>query len=116
MDQSNETSIFQKNPCLEADCPERAECCTTVRWRITERDFYDQVFREWWLLHEGARILEERGAHYIQWPMRCTKASEDGLRCTDYENRPLNCRHYTCERMAGIKQAETGSRKGAPGQ
>jgi len=101
MHQDQEVSIFQKKLCIDVECPERSECCTTVQWRITEREFHDEVFREWWLLHEGARIFKYNGAYYIQWPMRCSKVSEDGLRCTDYENRAVNCRLYTCERMAG---------------
>lgn len=100
MDQNQDTSIFQRTRCEDVDCPERVDCCTTVRWRIDARDFRDRVFREWWMLHEGARMYEEDGVFYIQWPMRCAKVSEDGLRCLDYENRPRNCRLYTCPRMA----------------
>lgn len=97
----DETCVFQKIRCDEIDCPERIECCTTVRWRILERDFHDQVFREWWLLREGARIYEEDGAFYIQWPMRCRNITDDGLRCIDYENRLGTCWLYVCRRMAG---------------
>lgn len=93
-------SIFEKKNCLDTECPERADCCTTVRWRITKDDYNDSRFPKWWLLHEGARIGEEDGAYYIQWPMRCRNASEDGIRCMDYENRPENCRLYICWRMA----------------
>jgi len=93
-------NIFQKQPCLDADCPERADCCTTVRWRISREVFHDRVFREWWLLHEGARLCEEDGTFYMQWPMRCSKVSDDGLRCADYDNRPENCRRYVCRYMA----------------
>lgn len=94
-------SIFERIPCSEVNCPERIDCCTTVRWRISERDFNDSDFREWWLLHEGARIYSEDGEYWIQWPMRCRNVSDDGLRCLDYENRPLTCRMYACRRMTG---------------
>ncbi len=100
MDQKDIKNIFEQTPCLEATCPEREECCTTVRWRISKEDYHDRVFREWWLLHEGARMVQEDEAYYIQWPMRCSKVSEDGLQCLDYENRPVNCRLYTCRHMA----------------
>ncbi len=100
MHRDEEKNIFQQTPCLEVNCTEREDCCTTVRWRIDERDYQDRVFREWWMLHEGARIYEEDGAYFIQWPMRCGKVSEDGLRCTDYDNRPVNCRLYICGKMA----------------
>ncbi len=99
---NEETSIFQKTPCEETDCPERIDCCTTVRWRIGERDFRDSMFREWWLLHEGARLYEEDGVFWIQWPMRCRNVSSDGLRCEDYDHRPATCRFYVCSRMAGM--------------
>ncbi|MCE5252315.1 YkgJ family cysteine cluster protein [bacterium] len=99
-------SIFERIRCEDVDCPERAECCTTVRWRISEHEYHDATFREWWLLHEGARLYEEDGVRYIQWPMRCRYVSEDGLRCMNYDNRPENCRRYVCQRMA-----ETGSGK-----
>ena len=94
-------SIFEKIPCRDAECPERVDCCTTVRWRISKRDYDDRKFREWWFLHEGSRIYEEDGVFYIQWPMRCRNVSEDGLRCLDYENRPETCRLYVCSRMTG---------------
>ena len=68
---------------------------------LGERYFHDQVSREWWLLHKGARIYDEDGAFYIQWPMRCRNVSDDGLRCMDYENRPATCRLYVCRCMAG---------------
>ena len=97
-----EKNIFQSIRCEDVDCPERAECCTTVRWRISESDYNDSHFREWWFLHEGARIYEEDGAYYIQWPMRCRNVSDDGLRCMDYENRPYICRNYICRYMAGM--------------
>ena len=100
------TNIFERIPCLDADCPERIDCCTTVRWRISREEFLDQRFREWWLLHEGARLYEEDGVHYIQWPMRCRNASPDGLRCMDYENRPRLCREYVCNLMAGKREGE----------
>jgi Fe-S-cluster containining protein len=100
MDIETDTNAFQKQRCEDIICPERAECCTTVRWRISERDFHDGMFREWWLLHEGARIYEEGGAYFIHWPMRCRNVSDDGLRCMDYANRPATCRLYTCRRMA----------------
>ena len=90
-----------KKSCLDVDCPERADCCTTVRWRISEEDFYDEHFREWWLMHEGARIYREHGTCYIQWPMRCKNASPDGLGCLDYHHRPVICRQYVCHRMLG---------------
>jgi hypothetical protein len=95
-----EKSMFQKTPCEDIDCPERAECCTTVRWRISRENYYDTDFKEWWLLHDGARIFEEDGTYYIQWPLLCRNVSGDGLRCTDYENRPKNCRLYACKYMA----------------
>ncbi len=101
---NEEMNIFQKIPCEAIDCPERIDCCTTVRWRISERDFRDKLFREWWLLHEGARLYEEDGAFYIQWPMRCRNVSSDGLRCEDYDNRPDTCRLYACRRMAGMEE------------
>ena len=88
-----------RRSCLETVCPERADCCTTVRWRISRGDFEDWRFREWWCAHEGARIYEEDGICYIQWPMRCRHVSPDGLRCTDYENRPQLCRDYVCRYM-----------------
>jgi len=94
-------SIFERIPCSEADCPERIDCCTTVRWRIAREDYRDEGFREWWLLHEGARIYEENGVCWIQWPMRCKNVSADGLRCEDYNNRPDTCRLYTCPHMSG---------------
>ncbi len=93
-------NIFQKHDCLDVDCPERIDCCTTVRWRISRETFEDGVFREWWLLHEGARLYEENGVCWMQWPMRCSRVSEDGLRCMDYDNRPENCKRYVCDRMA----------------
>lgn len=93
-------SVFERKKCIEIDCPERIDCCTTVRWKISERDFNDKTFRDWWLQHEGARICEENGLYFIQWPMRCKSVSEDGLRCLDYENRPDNCKLYACFRMA----------------
>ena len=99
-------SVFERISCSDVDCPERIDCCTTVRWRITERDFNDRAFREWWLLHEGARIYEEAGVYYIQWPMRCRNVSTDGLSCRDYENRPDVCRQYACMRMAGLMPHE----------
>ena len=93
-------SVFQKKKCMDTDCPEREDCCTTVRWKISESDYNSNTFKEWWLLHENARIYEERGTYYIQWPMRCKNVSEDGLQCLDYENRPDNCKLYVCHRMA----------------
>ena len=101
-----EKSIFEKIPCSDAECSERIECCTTVRWRISESDFKDSRFRKWWLLHEGARLYKEDGAFYIHWPMRCRNISEDGLRCLDYENRPEICRLYVCKNMAEKKFSE----------
>ena len=92
-------SVFQKKDCLDVECSERVDCCTTVRRKISEREFNDKVFREWWLLHEGARLYEEDGFYYIHWPMRCKYASDDGLRCMNYENRPENCRLYVCRLM-----------------
>ena len=97
-------SFLERNPCLGVSCPERIDCCTSVRWRITERDYHDPYFREWWLLHEGARLVSEDGSFFMQWPMRCRNVSEDGLRCLDYENRPYTCRMYVCKRMT---QGET---------
>ncbi len=101
-----EISFFQKTKCEDIYCQERKDCCTTVRWRIGERDFRDGMFREWWLLHEGARIYEEDGVFWIQWPMRCRNVSEDGLRCEDYEHRPATCRLYVCRRMMEIKEEQ----------
>jgi Fe-S-cluster containining protein len=95
-------SVFELIPCEDVDCPERIDCCTTVRWRISEREYDDSKFREWWLLHEGARLYEEDSNYYIQWPMRCRHVSDDGLRCMNYSDRPDICRHYVCKRMAGI--------------
>jgi Fe-S-cluster containining protein len=92
-------SAFEKTPCTKTLCPEKADCCTTVRWRISEHDYHDPRFHEWWLLHEGARIYEEDGIFYIQWPMRCRNVSADGLRCMDYDNRPDTCRFYVCKHM-----------------
>ncbi len=92
--------MFERTPCSEIECPERVACCTTVQWRISEEDYRDSRFREWWLLHEGARMFEENGVFYIQWPMRCRNVSDDGLRCLDYDHRPDTCRLYTCARMA----------------
>ena len=97
-----ETNLFEKIPCKDAKCPERRDCCTTVRWRISSEEYSDSRFREWWLLHEGARLFKENGTCYIQWPMLCSKVSEDGLRCTDYENRPHICREYVCGYLAQI--------------
>jgi len=97
--------------CKDVDCPERIDCCTTVRWQIREEEYYDEVFREWWLIHEGARIYKENGVFYIQWPMRCKNASEDGLKCLDYANRPLNCKLYTCRRMNEPSENEKGDDK-----
>ncbi len=99
-----EMSIFQKSPCETVDCPERIDCCTTVRWKIDERDYRDIRFREWWLLHEGARIYEEDGVFWIQWPMKCRNVSPDGLRCEDYDRRPATCRLYVCRWMAGMTE------------
>lgn len=93
-------SVFEKISCSDVICPERIECCTTVRWRISESDFKEESFRKWWLLHEGARIYEEDGVYFIHWQMRCKNASPDGLKCLDYENRPDVCRFYVCKRMA----------------
>lgn len=101
-------SFLERIPCEEVDCPERIDCCTTVRWKISERDYRDEAFREWWLLHEGARIYEEHGSYYIQWPMRCRNVCQDGLRCMDYENRPLTCRMYVCRRMLGVDTDKGG--------
>ncbi len=101
-----EQNIFERIRCENTDCPERADCCTTVRWRISADDFTDNRFREWWLLHEGARIYEEDGVYFIQWPMRCKNASPDGLRCMDYDNRPELCRRYVCRYMSGAGDAE----------
>ena len=103
-----EKSMFQKIPCDDVECPERAECCTTVRWRISRENYYNTDFKEWWLLHEGARIFKEDGAFYIQWPLRCRNVSEDGLRCMDYENRPKNCRLYACNYMADKHLTDKG--------
>lgn len=103
-----ERNIFERIRCEDTDCPERIDCCTTVRWRISEDDYTDRRFRDWWMLHEGARIYEEDGAYYIQWPMRCTKVSEDGLRCMDYENRPELCRRYVCRYMAKLETRDEG--------
>jgi len=99
-------SVFERIPCRDIDCPERIDCCTTVRWKISERDYNDTRFREWWLLHEGARIYEEDGVHFIQWPMRCRNVSPDGLSCLAYEDRPFVCRNYTCRRMAAAPPEE----------
>ena len=99
-------NIFERIRCEDTDCPERIDCCTTVRWRISREDYDDRRFRDWWLLHEGARLYEEYGACYIQWPMRCKLVSDDGLRCTDYDNRPELCRRYVCRYMAGQPQEE----------
>jgi len=96
-----EQNIFERIKCADADCPERIDCCTTVRWRITLDDYKDRRFRDWWTLHEGARIYEEDGVYYIQWPMRCKNVSEDGLSCLDYEARPEICRKYVCRAMTG---------------
>lgn len=102
----NNKSIFENIPCGEVNCDERIDCCTTARWRISERDYNDRNFREWWLLHEGARIYEEDGCFFIQWPMRCKNVSDDGLRCLDYENRPETCRLYVCRLMNEKKITE----------
>ena len=88
-----------RRSCADTDCPERIDCCTTVRWRISRAEFTDTRFRDWWLAHEGARIYEEDGVCYIQWPMRCRNVSEDGRRCRDYDNRPELCRDYICRYM-----------------
>ncbi|MFA6471587.1 MAG: YkgJ family cysteine cluster protein [Candidatus Latescibacterota bacterium] len=95
--------VVKKIPCADVQCPERVDCCTTVRWRISDEDYHDPIFREWWLIHEGARLYHEDGAYFIQWPMRCMLVSEDGLRCTDYERRTENCRLYVCRKMTGAK-------------
>ncbi|MFC1607801.1 YkgJ family cysteine cluster protein [Candidatus Latescibacterota bacterium] len=100
-------SIFERIPCNEVECKERIDCCTTVRWRVSQRDYHDEHFREWWLLHEGARIYEEDGINYIQWPMRCKNVAEDGLRCLKYDERPEVCRQFVCKPMAGKPKEET---------
>lgn len=104
---SSTESILARIPCSEVSCPERADCCTTVRWRISDKDFSDRRFREWWLLHEEARMYREDGVCYIQWPMRCRNVSPDGLRCMAYDDRPDICRGYACRRMAGEEPAIT---------
>lgn len=103
----SENPFAPRRSCEETDCPERADCCTTVRWRISRADYTDPRFREWWLLHENARMYEEDGAWFIQWPMRCRNVSPDGLRCLDYENRPDICRGYVCRRMTDPVEPHT---------
>ena len=83
MQEKPEKSAFERIPCRNLDCPERIECCTTVRWHIGERDYHDRDFREWWLLHDGARLIEEDGMFYMQWPMRCRNVADDGLSCRE---------------------------------
>lgn len=85
--------------CKDTYCPERIDCCTTVRWRISKSEYNDPVLRDWWLAHEGSRMYKEGDVYYIHWPMKCKYVSENGMECTDYNNRPLNCKLYVCDRM-----------------
>lgn len=90
--------------CRECD----ARCCRYFCFEIDKPETYQDFENiRWYMLHEGISVhIDDEGDWCILIDNRCRNLAQtpEGLRCSDYDNRPLICRRYSpdsCDRTRG---------------
>ena len=72
-------------------CQRCGECCTAVCTTITPEDFD-------WLAFHGGHVVIEQGRLMGRFDVACQKYDPLTSRCSIYDERPLTCRLYLCDK------------------